>query len=118
LTGSALNKILLLACSQSIWFPQIFALACYATACNHFHSDSLHLSSAQLCSSTSSLSHSTFLLGVQSSTGKKFATAHKTAIHSRTPMKSNIVIILLRSKKYYHVVTALIKAETLETFAF
>ena len=31
----------------------------------------------------------------------------KTARHCRTPMKSNIVILTLRSKQYYRVVTVL-----------
>ena len=44
------------------------------SACNHFHADGLHLSRAQPCSSVSSLSHSTFLLDVQSSTDKTLTT--------------------------------------------
>jgi len=49
----------------------------YATVCNYFHTDGLHLSRAQPCSSVSSLSHTacTFLLDFQSSTtDKKLAT--------------------------------------------
>jgi len=32
----------------------------------------------------------------------------KTASHCRTPMKSDILIFILRSKQYYRVVTVLI----------
>jgi len=71
-----------------------------ATACNHFHTACI---SAQSFSSVSILSHSTFLLDVQSSTDKKLAT---TARHCRAPIKSSIVI--LRSKQYYHIVTVLV----------
>jgi len=45
-----------------------------ATACNHFHTDNLHLSRVQPCSSVSNLWHSTSLFDVQSFTDKKLAT--------------------------------------------
>ena len=70
--------------SQSTW-PQKNIWVGNATVCNHFHTDGLHLSRAQPCSSISKLSHGTFLLNVQSSTDKKLA-QHKTARHCRIPM--------------------------------
>jgi len=90
LTGSVPNKILLLPWSQSIWpFPKFWAG--YYTACNHFHTDGLHLSRAQPCSSVSILSHSTFLIDIQSSTDKTLATTQ----HRQTLQNSN-------EKKYCH----------------
>jgi len=87
---------------------KIFALAGYATACNHFHSDGLYLSRTQPCFSISSLSHSTFLLGVQSSTDQS-SQHRKTTRHCRTQVKSSIVILILRSKQYYRVLTIRIR---------
>ena len=53
--------------SYYLVLPKIF-WAGNATACNHFHTDGLHLSRVQPCSSVSSLSHGTFLFDVKSST--------------------------------------------------
>jgi len=51
----------------------------------------------------------TFLLDVQSFTDKKLTTTqdHQTPQRGRTPI--SIVILILRSKKYYRVVTLLIR---------
>jgi len=69
----------LLVLSHSIWPSQKFG-ASNATACNHFHTDSLHLSRAQPCSSVSNLWQSTSLFDVQSSTDKKLATTQDCQI--------------------------------------
>jgi len=63
--------------------PKNFGLG-YVAACNHFHGDGLHLSRAQPCSSVPSLSHSTFLIDVQSSTDKRLATTQdrETVAHT------------------------------------
>ena len=87
---------------------KIFALAGYATACNHFHSGGLYLSRTQPCFSISNLSHSTFLLRVQSSTDQS-SQHQQTTRQCRTQMKSSIVILILRSKQYYRVVTVRIR---------
>jgi len=49
-------------------------LSGYAIAYNHCHTDNLYHSRAQPCSSVSSLSHGTFLIGVQSSSDQKIST--------------------------------------------
>ena len=85
------NKIPLLVIlfgpPKNIW-------AGYATACNHFHTDGLHLSRVQPCSSVSSLSHGTFLFDVQSSTDKKFAKTQErqTLQDSHEKQYSNSII--------------------------
>jgi len=104
LTGSVPNKILLFAQSQSICNPQTF-WAGYATACNHFYTDGLHLSRArhvllQYHAFQTALFYLMFNLPMTKSSQQR-----KTARHCRTPMKSSIVILVLRSKQYYRVVT-------------
>jgi len=68
---------------------KVFALAGYATARNHLHSDGLYLSPAQPCFSISSLSHSTFLLGVPALSYLVFShpltKVHNTARPPNTP---------------------------------
>jgi len=49
-------------------------IQCKTLFAKHFHTDGLHLSCAQPCSSVSSLSYSTFLLDVISSADEKLTT--------------------------------------------
>ena len=73
------------------------ALKCwagYATACNHFHSDGLHLSRSAIFLSIKPFTQH-FLTWCSVFLWQK---ARKTARHSRTPMNSSIVILMLRSK--------------------
>jgi len=58
-------------------------------------------------SSVSSLSHSTFVLDVQFSTDKKLATPQDRQTLQKAD-ENSIVILILRSKQYYRVVTELV----------
>jgi len=69
-------------------------------SCNDFHTDGLHLSRLLPCSSEASLPLSTFLLDVQSSTDKKFATTQDRQTLQNSD-EISIVILILRNKQRY-----------------